>query len=178
MRWCFLLSLLLLASGSAWCRSLNEVIPEGYRQVAMEYAIPPALLYSMALAESEDGYKGKALPWPWTINHKGKGYFFDSRQAAYDFASGLVKQGEESFDIGLMQTNWYWHKHRYTDLWEAFDPYTNLRTAAQIVAEYRDKRGSFEDAVGAYHAPNDPEKAAAYRERVRYKLKLIMGGHR
>lgn len=168
----------LLVLSATPALAINDRVPQGYRQVAAEYAIPPALLYAIALTESEDNFQGVARPWPWTINHAGKGTYFKTRQDAYQYAQKLVEQGVTSFDIGLMQVNWRWHKQRFPSLWDAFDPYLNLHAAAQILIEQYTARGSFEEAVGAYHAPNNAELATQYRERVRHKLHLLIRGHR
>lgn len=156
----------------------NKLVPSAYRKIAAEYDIPPLLLYSVALTESEDNYKGLAKPWPWTINHKRKGHFFNTKKEAVAYAKKLLAAGDKNFDIGLMQVNWYWNHRRFSSIEDAFDPYKSIRTAAVIISEYKDQYGSFEIAVGKYHAPQNKENAAAYKKRVRNKLKLVLKGKR
>ena len=47
-------------------------------------ALPPQLLRSIAFVESGrvDPTSGRSLPWPWTINVAGTGYFFATRDEA------------------------------------------------------------------------------------------------
>ncbi len=86
----------------------NEAVPFGYRAVAAERGIPHTVFYAMALTESGkqvelvDDYR----PWPWTLNVAGRGYFYDSRVAAWQALTALLERGKRSIDIGLMQVNW------------------------------------------------------------------------
>jgi len=151
-------------------------IPDGYRKVAKDYSIPVSLLYSVALQESEKPGVGK--PWPWTINYKGKGIYFKSRNELFNYADNLVEKNEFNFDLGLMQVNWRWNSGYFRSLWSATDPYINLNTGAKIIYNYYRKSKSFEDAIGKYHAPNNKENAEKYVELVRYKLSLVNSGER
>ena len=79
--WLIVLASLTLPSVS-WG---GESVPAGYRAIAAERGIPQSVLYAVALTESgkrvapADRYR----PWPWTLNVAGRGYFFESRQAAW-----------------------------------------------------------------------------------------------
>ena len=35
-----------------------------------------------------------------------------------------MESGDYQFDVGL-DDNWRWHRHRFSDLWDALDPYMN-----------------------------------------------------
>ncbi len=164
----------LVAPGAVLANADITNVPPAYRSVAAEYSVPPALLYSVALTESGNRYHGSRLPWPWTVNHGGKGIYFDTRQEAYDYLSQILKEGQSNFDVGLMQVNWRWNKQVFPSLWEALDPHTNLRGGASILRENYLRLGTFEAAVGAYHSPGDSTRANAYRERVRDSLTTIM----
>lgn len=147
-----------------------------YRLVAEENQVPAKLFYSVILNESRSltssGERSKVLPWPWTINHRGEPHFFPTREKAYLFARSLVDRGDKQFDVGLGQMNWRWHEERFRDLWEAFDPYTNLNAAARHLREQfeRPECNSWELAVGCYHRPGqriqDKEFAKNYTQRV------------
>ena len=152
----------------------GDAVPPAYRSMGIEYGIPPEILYSIALTESGKSYRGLRLPWPWTVNHGGKGLYFPSRQAAYDYLSQVLSRGQKNFDVGLMQVNWRWNAHVFGSLWEALDPYENLRGGASILRSHYVRLGSFEDAVGAYHSPGNASRANAYRERVRGALAGIL----
>ena len=152
----------------------GDVIPPAYRQTGVEYGIPPVILYSIALTESGKSFRGQRLPWPWTVNHGGKGLYFPSRRAAYDYLSQVLKGGEKNFDVGLMQINWRWNAGVFDSLWESLDPYANLRGGASILQSHYVRLGSFEGAVGAYHSPGNATRASAYRERVRSAMAGVL----
>lgn len=143
-------------------------VPLGYRQVAAEYGIPPAIFYAIALAES-----GRVLdaspalhPWPWTLNIRGQAHFFDRRGAAERALAAALAEGEDVVDVGLMQVNWRYHRARLKEPRAALDPYRNLRAAAAILQGCHQSRQDWWSAVGCYHAPADPARALAYRARV------------
>ncbi|MCF6256147.1 MAG: transglycosylase SLT domain-containing protein [Gammaproteobacteria bacterium] len=155
----------------------TDGVPAAYRLIAAEYSLPPMLLYSIAITESgirKHNYRNRQ-PWPWTVNHAGKGIYFDTRQEAYDYLSQVLRKGQKNFDVGLMQVNWHWNRHVFdSSLWNALDPYTNLRGGASIIRTQYHRLGSFEKAVGAYHSPGNIARANAYRERVRDNLAIIL----
>ncbi len=151
-------------------------VPEGYDAIAKAYGIPPALFYAVALTESEGPGIGK--PWPWTANVAGKGLYFASREALFEHLNGLLVQGKTNFDVGPAQVNWRWNGQLFNSLWEATDPYINLQTAASMIQEYYQASGSFEQAIGQYHAPNHPVRAEQYKSRVRQRLARVLSGRR
>lgn len=149
-------------------------IPPMYQLVSQEQKVPAKLFFAIVLNESRTRteHATRTLPWPWTINHRGKAHFFKTREAAFRFADNLVKAGDYHFDVGLGQMNWRWHRKRFRSLWDAFDPYLNLTAAAQHLREQfeRPECSSWELAIGCYHRPaqrpRDKQIANAYRERV------------
>jgi hypothetical protein len=151
-------------------------VPEMYKLVASEQRVPAKLFYAIVLNESRSSLKldsGKAvLPWPWTINHRGKSHYFQTRRGAFEFASSLIKQKDHRFDIGLGQLNWRWHKDKFVNHWDALDPYKNLTVAAKYLREqYNNPEcGSWERAIGCYHRsrqePSDIKIANNYARRV------------
>lgn len=147
-------------------------IPLMYQLVAEENLVPTKLFYALILNESRSRTSNKTLPWPWTINHKGKSHFFASRREAFLFAKALVAKNDKSFDVGLGQLNWRWHSERFDSLWEAFEPYKNLSAAADHFREQyeRPECNKWELAVGCYHRPSqryrDKQIAQNYTKRV------------
>ena len=146
----------------------EEVVPQGYRSIAAERGIPYAIFYALALTES-----GKKIPdvksfrpWPWTLNVEGRGYFFESRLAAWQTLKGLLDNGNRSIDIGLMQVNWRYHSKRLISAWQALDPHHNLRVGAEILQDCFLAERDWWVGVGCYHSPNNSERAAQYRRRV------------
>jgi hypothetical protein len=152
-------------------------VPEYYQRIGDIKQVPASLVYAIATQESRPPnglIEGVNKPWPWTLNCEGKGYFFPTRDAAFDVATKFISSGVNC-DIGLMQISWRYHKERFTSLITALDPVTNIQAGSDYLKELYMKSGSWEYAVGAYHNPSDPVKASQYRERVRVHLAKIMG---
>ena len=124
-----------------------------------------------AVAMTESGQSHLSLsqwrPWPWTLNIKGRGHYFVSRQAAWRALLDALAEEDPSVDIGLMQVNWRYHRRDLGSPWQALEPYHNLRVGAAILKRCRTPNIDWWDSVGCYHAPNDPARAQRYRERVR-----------
>ncbi|MEA3278187.1 MAG: lytic transglycosylase domain-containing protein [Pseudomonadota bacterium] len=143
-------------------------VPAGYASAARAHNIPTDIFYAVALTESGkivDRFRTRR-PWPWTLNVGGKGYFYASREDAHRALRRFLAQGKRSIDIGLMQVNWRWHRDKLGDAWRALDPDHNLQVGARILATcYRERRDRW-DAVGCYHAPNNPTFASRYRKNV------------
>ncbi|MCU7804243.1 MAG: transglycosylase SLT domain-containing protein [Candidatus Thiodiazotropha sp. (ex Lucinoma borealis)] len=162
--WLIVLVSFILPSAS-WS---GELVPAGYRAIAAERDVPQSVLYAVALTESG---KRVALtevyrPWPWTLNVAGRGYFFDSRQEAWQALMEHLKEGKRSIDIGLMQVNWHYHQDRLGTPWQALDPYHNLRVGAEILQDCYVTRLDWWASVGCYHAPANPRRADRYRRHV------------
>ena len=163
----------LIASSPGWS---DESVPVGYRTVAEEQGIPPALLYAVALTESARpvGSPARVRPWPWTLNMAGRGVFFASRLAAWRALTVWLEEGKRSVDIGLMQVSWRYHERHLSTPWQALDPYHNLRVGAGILkACYQTRRGWWA-SVGCYHAPANSERAFRYRGRVASRWRRLV----
>ena len=132
-----------------------------------EKGIPVHLLRSIALAESGrwDASSSRTVAWPWTINAEGVGHFFPSKAAAIAFVRKLQARGVRSIDIGCMQINQVWHAGAFASLEEAFEPEKNVAYAARHLAELKDDRKTWTEAVGYYHSAT-PELGQRYRAKV------------
>ena len=106
-------------------------------------------------------------PWPWTLNIRGEARFFNGRSAAEAALKRALSTGEDVIDVGLMQVNWRYHQARLGSAQGALDPVRNLRIGARILSECHRARADWWAAVGCYHAPADPDRAARYQARVR-----------
>jgi hypothetical protein len=173
-------SLGLAAAGCLWVHAAmaltNQPAPsepgllcrQAIRQAAAGSGLPLHMLSAIARVESgrPDRATGRLLhPWPWTINAEGRGYFFDSKAEAIEFARGLQARGVRSFDTGCLQVNMMYHPNAFRSLDEAFDPLANARYAVKFLTELRDKVGSWEKASAWYHSA-DPEQGDPYRAKV------------
>ena len=127
------------------------------------------MFYAIALAESGRAVaqRGSIRPWPWTLNVHGEGRYYASRSAATKALYEAIAAGRVSVDIGPMQVNWRYHGAAFPSLDAALDPYRNLSVAAAILARCYRQRREWWAAVGCYHAPNNPSRAARYRARVK-----------
>lgn len=118
------------------------------------YGIPVHLLAAIASTESGRYNKeiGLSLPWPWTINVEGKGYFYNSKAEAVAAVRELQKRGFQSIDVGCMQVNLHHHPNAFTNLEQAFDPAYNIAYAAQFLKHNFQDEGSWRKATADYHS--------------------------
>nr|WP_310615722.1 transglycosylase SLT domain-containing protein [Pantoea cypripedii] len=165
---------LVSAAGASGATDL-QVIPEAYRQIAAAERVPAESLYSLAMAESTRKTAWGAKPWPWTINVAGKGYHYETREAAFTALLGFMQRWPlKNIDVGVAQVNLGWNGHFFATYRDAFDPYINLRAAARILRACYDARpGSWLQAAGCYHHPAGGQHAATYISIVRRKLSQI-----
>lgn len=169
------LPLLVLLAGPAVALA---GVPAGYRDVAVHHGIPDDIFYAVALAESGRPLgRGQPLrPWPWTLNVRGEGHYYPTRQAATRALASLLATGETAVDVGPMQISWRYHREALGPAGQALDPYRNLAAAAAILRGCMAQRGDWWEAVGCYHAPNDRGRAATYRTRVRRLWQRLVTG--
>ena len=165
------MALLILISPSVF--AMRSEIPPMYYVIAEEHRIPAKLFYALILNESKSRVSNnKVLPWPWTINHRGKPYYFQTKVDAYRFIKTLIEQGDRQFDVGLGQLNWRWHENSFSGAWDALDPYINLTAAAKYLRKQFDRQECHEWvlAIGCYHRPSqkkrDKQIARNYAKKV------------
>lgn len=168
----FLTVALLLSVANSMASANMQSVPSGYQRVALQHGVPAESLYSLALAESSRQLSHGTRPWPWTINVAGKGYRYESRQAAWQALQQFMKSHPlKRIDVGIAQVNLGWNGHRFSSTWDAFDPYINLNAAARILRECWERNpGSWLKAAGCYHHPAGGKPAARYRQIVSQKL--------
>lgn len=130
------------------------------------HGIPAGLLVAIARTESgrSDSETG-VRAWPWTANIAGEGRYYATRGKALKDLEQVLSRGEESFDVGCMQLNWYWHGDHFRDLAEMIEPQRNVAYAARFLSELRQETGDWTRAAQLYHS-RDAERGAAYGARV------------
>ena len=133
-------------------------------QASQQAGMPQEVLLALTLVETGRSKGGKFLPWPWTVNMEGKGYWFDTRSEAVAFVTDAYAKGARSFDVGCFQINHRWHGEAFTSFDQMFGPLDNARYAAKFMGELFAERPSWEWAAGAYHSRNE-EFAGKYRAR-------------
>ncbi len=139
------------------------------RQAAQREGVPLNVLRAITRVETGRTRSGQLEPWPWTINVRGKGYWFASEAEAKTYVFNIFKAGERSFDIGCFQVNYHWHGRAFSSIEEMFDPGANAAYAARFLNQLYTELGNWTAAVGAYHS-RTRELAHAYT--VRYKTVL------
>jgi hypothetical protein len=132
-----------------------------------EYGIPTHLLSAIASTESGRFHEGLKIriPWPWTINAEGKGYFFDTKEQAIAAAKKLRAQGVRSMDVGCMQVNVLHHSGAFASLEEGFDPQKNIAYAASFLRSLYEENQSWKQAAASYHS-RTPSRGTQYVSRV------------
>lgn len=116
--------------------------------------IPTHLLAAIATTESGRYHKGlgMSVPWPWTINVDGKGYYFNSKAEAIAQTQNLIASGRRSIDVGCMQVNLKHHPKAFANLNQAFDPAANVAYAATFLHDNYATLGDWIKATAAYHS--------------------------
>ncbi len=145
----FLATFLILKKGNT---EIYKCI-ESAKKFEKIYRLPENLLVSVALTESGKRLQsGEFVAWPWTINIKGKGKFFSSKEKALQYVTGFIKRGRKNIDMGCMQVNHMYHPNAFINLEKAFDPETNVEWSANLIKNLYQKYGSYKEAVGYYHS--------------------------
>lgn len=132
-------------------------------QYEKQHNIPRHLLSAIASTESgryHDGLK-ISVPWPWTINAGGKGYYLDSKEEAIATVKALRKQGIQKIDVGCMQVNLHHHPDAFSSLEEAFDPEKNIAYAAGFLSSLYQENKSWKRAAANYHSKT-PDRGRQY----------------
>ncbi|MDG1287139.1 MAG: transglycosylase SLT domain-containing protein [Rickettsiales bacterium] len=109
-----------------------------------------------AIAGQESGRYHKRLdlmlPWPWTINVNGKGYYFDTKGEAINKIEEYRAKGVTNIDVGCMQVNMRYHGHAFANIHQALEPRYNVAYAARFLRENFDGLHSWKKATAAYHS--------------------------
>jgi hypothetical protein len=132
-----------LATPHHYCQKYIE-------EAARKTGVLPEILWAVAKTESNFG-KG---PWPWTINVKGKGYFFQDKQSAQKFLKSLSPKVRYRTDVGCMQLNWGYHGSAFPKLSTMLNPRLNVLYAAYFLKDVYEETGRWAKAVSVYHSRN------------------------
>lgn len=166
---------IMMAVAFAQPASAYDALIEGAKQCTRyfpikerEHGIPVHLLAAISSTETGRYHKGlgMALPWPWTINVEGKGYYFQTKAEAIAETRRHLQSGRKSVDVGCMQVNLKHHPDAFTTLEDAFDPEKNVGYAAKFLrANYGQLGNSWVKAAAAYHSRN-PSRGNPYLQKV------------
>lgn len=167
------LGLMILSSCSF---AQKSQIPPFYFDVSEKHNVPVAVAFALARTETHTEMSdGSMIPWPYTINLRGKSFYFNTQQEMTDFGQALVLEGEEKFDVGLYQVNWYWvGKHEVDSLDALGEPYSNSDVAMGVIKKYKTKDNTWAQAAGRYHNPNNNHGYAdIYEDKFAKHLKKV-----
>ena len=146
------------------------------RRAEAQHGIPKGLLQSISRVEAgRKTVTGEFMPWAWTLNDRGEGLFFDSREAALRHLEEAVAAGDHSVDVGCMQVNTKWHMGGFHELADMLDPVQNADYAAGFLLDLHEAHQSWDDAVKHYHSA-EPEKHMVYHRRVLAELEMFLDG--
>lgn len=168
------LGLVMLASTATAATGQRDPLLEGARLCTQHFpvqeqsqGIPNHLLAAISSTESGRWHKGlgMAVPWPWTANVEGKGYYYDSKAEAIAGIQQHMRNGARSIDVGCMQVNLKHHAKAFRNLNEAFDPGMNVAYAAKFLRTNYNDLGDWIKATGAYHS-RTPKYGNAYLARI------------
>lgn len=173
----------LLTAGAAHAAASEPVLDvarlcsQNFARVERELGIPKQLVQAISMSESgrwSDEAKA-VVPWPWTINAAGQGYYFDTMHEAVTFARRLQLKGVESMDVGCMQVNLKHHPDAFTSLTDAFNPTSNVAYGAKFLRSNYDDLGTWPQAIAAYHSRTSM-KGRQYYGLVRKNWQRALGG--
>ncbi|MBN8544465.1 MAG: lytic transglycosylase domain-containing protein [Alphaproteobacteria bacterium] len=172
MRRIFLITAMVFASSAQL--AVADALIDGAKQCTQYFpteeqnrAIPVHLLAAISTTETGRYHEGlgMAVPWPWTINVEGKGYYYSSKAEAISATQKFLAQGKRSIDVGCMQVNLKHHPKAFRNLNEAFDPATNVGYAARFLSENFAEMGNWIKAAASYHS-RTTSRGNAYLGRV------------
>jgi hypothetical protein len=166
----FLLAASALATpalATAATRAEPAICDRAGAQTEVALNLPPGLLRAIGRVESgrRDPVSGAFAPWPWTINAAGQGRFFADPESAAAAVRAHQAAGTANIDIGCFQVNLMHHPLAFRRIEDGFDPSANAAYAGAFLVSLRQRLGSWEAAVAAYHSAT-PERGEAYRARV------------
>lgn len=138
--------------------------------------LPDGLLPAIARIESGRTMGKLRRAWPWTLNHAGRGLYFESQDQAMAYLRKATQGGRANIDIGCMQINHYWHSQAFEGrdpLARMMDPATNVAYAVDFLLDLHARHGSWPEAVRHYHSP-DPVRGARYLKSFTQAQALIL----
>ena len=138
---------------------ISEII-----KVEKHLNLPKNILLAISLTETGRLVDGIYIPWPWSLNVKGKGFYLDNKKQATKYALTNIKNFTKNVDIGCMQINYYYHGKKFDNFDDIIDPKTNVLWAGFFLIDLRKKYGSWKEAIMRYHSSNPVRKKNYYNK--------------
>ncbi|MBQ9271179.1 MAG: transglycosylase SLT domain-containing protein [Alphaproteobacteria bacterium] len=148
-------------SDSSLCMAAAE-------KASADYGVNLSLLQTISAVESGQwsATHNVYMAWPWTVNAKGKGYYFATKEEAIAAAKKFIAQGITSIDVGCMQVNMKYHGKAFTSIEEAMDPENNMNYSAKFLRSLYKRNGkNWKAAAKKYHSGN-PKEGLRYTQRL------------
>ncbi len=180
-KFCFLLvSIFVLFSNTIYANEDTDVLPMkerirddalcsmAAREAGVEYGVNFDLLQTISAVESGrwDNLQNRYVAWPWTVNVKGKGYYFSSKDEAVKAVREFQAKGINSIDVGCMQINLKYHGNEFSSIEDALDPVKNVKYSAKFLRSLYSRNGnSWKKAAKKYHSSH-PKRGEAYTQRL------------
>ena len=136
-------------------------------QAEEKYQIKTNLLTSISNVETGrwNEQVSQKVAWPWTVNVKGKGYFYKTKAEAVAAVKDWQRRGYRSIDVGCMQINLRFHGREFASVEDAFDPDKNVEVAAKFLKKRYSVRNDWMRAAADYHSRNQ-RKAKVYMRKL------------
>ncbi|MBP4132423.1 lytic transglycosylase [Gallibacterium anatis] len=152
-----------------------QPIPGIFHRVANQYSVPASMLYAIALNETGRRVTNIKQPYPWSINVKGRSYFYPSQiKACQALQQFISRYPLKNIDVGIAQVNLGWNGIKYfRSACEGFDVTKNLNAAAQILRDCYVEKGNWLHASGCYHHPKGGFYAARYMRNIKQHLSIL-----
>lgn len=155
-----------LANDGSLCLAAAE-------KASADYGVNLNLLQTISAVESGQWNEmhNAYIAWPWTVNAKGKGYYFKTREEAVAAAKKFIAQGITSIDVGCMQVNMKYHGKAFSSIEEAMDPESNMNYSAKFLRSLYKRNGkNWKTAAKRYHSGNQQE-GLLYTQRLEKRFK-------
>lgn len=160
-------SLITFASSMTFALDFSDT---AFERAAKPHNIDPALLYSLSLIESAKATDNTATfiaPAAFVVRDKFGATYHTSRDAAEAHIEELLATGEENFDVGAAQINYFWHKDRVEHPNQWLDKDFAIQEMASILAaNCKSLATQLKTCIGRYHTWSDPVRANNYADRV------------
>ena len=145
----------------------SEICALTVARMEEKYQIKNHLLETIASVESGvwNHQKEAFVSWPWSINVKGKGYRYDSKEEAVAAVKEFQSKGIESIDVGCMQISLKFHGAAFENVESALDPETNVEYSARFLSNLYQKKGDWQKAAMEYHS-KVPARGNIYKSRL------------
>lgn len=132
-----------------------------------KFDLPDGILKAISIRESGrwSHRKQAKLPWPWTVNVDGKGYYFHSKQSAIKEVNQMIRRGVNNIDVGCMQISRKYHKDAFRNLNQLFEPKYNIAYAAKLLRDNYNQTENWERAIADYHSKHT-RRGSRYAKRV------------